>query len=177
MSGETVKPWLNICKYGGSVAEWLVSMLNSATLYTSKWHRAIHLHRNMLSRGPSTPLRLQTLAGESNHHPDTVAICPPFLSPLCVLSPDAGCTSAYAVPLHRNVASRGPSTPRRGLVRSLCLATWHRAIHLHRNVASRGPSTPQCGFARSTYTPLLSLSRCVSSVRRSKRTDILAVFV
>jgi len=23
MSGETVKSWLNICKYGGSVAEWL----------------------------------------------------------------------------------------------------------------------------------------------------------
>jgi len=148
-------------------------MLNSATLYTSKWHRGIHLHRNMLSLLRYVSRHWQKRATTIQ----TVAICPPFLSPLCVLSPDAGCTSAYAVPLHRNVASRGHSTPLRGLVRSLYPATWHRAIHLHRNVASRGPSTPRRGFARSTYTPLLSLSRCVSSVRGSKRTDILAVFV
>ena len=115
-------------------------MLNSATLYTSKWHRGIHLHRNMLSRGPSTPLRLQTLAGDSNHHPHSGDLPALPQSTLRIVSRRW---------LYECI--RCPSTSQRGVAGSIYTSTWPRAVPLSSNMASRDPSASQRGVSRSLH--------------------------
>ena len=148
MSGETVKPWLNICKYGGSVAEWLACLTRrpstpqsgiARSIYTATCYLAVALLRYVSRHWQERATTIQTQWRSARTSSVYFAYC------LQTLAVRVHTLSLYiatwrrAVPLHLYVASCGPSAQQRGITRSICTATWCLAVPPRLNVASRDP--------------------------------------